>query len=319
MSDPKISNIKVEDISPKIKDPEINKLLPKTLRPQSFQCEIANVDFAMANALRRVIVSEMPARALKCEHANIKTNNDFILNDMLANRIRLIPIDQKTPLGEKFSLDIINNTEHLLEVKSGDMKGARGKLPFNETFTLTTLEPTKFLRIDKITVVEGYGYMPGEAGHILAFNVACVALDQTPINLLDPKAPRGISCSMANPKRHSLTFNTNGTMPPKKILSMACDILQQRLRNVIDLIPTIFPSEDTYNLVIAGETDTIGNLLMKTIHELYADITAVTYTIDHMSHRMILKIRSDEEVSVIITEAVKYNIKIIDVLKKQIM
>lgn len=289
-----VSNIAIKDLTPKVDDPAIIQLLPKTLFPKQLSFELSGVNNAIANGLRRAIASEILVSALWFEYDDYECTNPFCINTMIRNRIQCMPIDQSTPLDAVFELDYQNKTDNVIDVKSGSIRAVGGgKLPFNETFTLFTLEPGKSIKIKRITIRQDYEY--NFAGYCLGFNAVCLPLDQTPINAFEPAAG-GISSSVANPTKYRIQFNTNGGMDTRRIVLAACDSIITRVQNVQNILYMISAEDNIYLLTIVGESDTLGNLFMRHINDLYPNIHSVTYTNDPVIRSLELKIICDEDI-----------------------
>lgn len=319
MSKIQVKNIQTVDISPKIKNPKYAELVPKTLFPKHFSFEVIGGNNAVCNGIRRTISSECMVRTMSFEFDSFDCNNPFTLNDMILTRLMLIPIDQTTPLDAVFEIDIINKTKNILDVKASDIKivnpGTPGlkKLPFNELFTLMTLEPNKYIKIKSITIKNGFGY--NHAAYSFACNTACVVLDEIPINNIDPET-KGISSSVSDPHHHKISFNTNGTLPPQTIVFEACDNLSLRLEYIIKLLPNIISSGDIYVLTINGESDTIGCILMKTITVLYPQIIAVNYSTGDVLRSLTMRVRTDEDINEVFTHCIRHVVRQITDIKK---
>lgn len=141
---------------------KIKKLLP-SIEQEEISFYLKNANCAVANGLRRIIIGEIKTKILTCEISNIITNEDFVILHELIDMINYIPIKQDIPLDVEFSLNFINNDKNsnFTVVHSSDIKQISGKTikdPFAETFRLAQLRPGKFLTIDKIKIVENYGY-----------------------------------------------------------------------------------------------------------------------------------------------------------------
>jgi DNA-directed RNA polymerase subunit L len=320
----KVTNINIEDLTPVIEDTSLMHLIPKNLFSKRISFHIENVSNAVANGIRRTVMNELLIKAMWFELDDFHTTDSFILNTMIQTRLALIPIDQKTPLQTIFDLLVINDgTEEIdvfadkIHVRSGHLH--RKDLPFNETNPICTLKQGKELKISKIILKEDYGY--NFAGHSVAQNAVSLSLDQKPLNQYLPKdhPDRGISSSISDPRKWKIQFTTTGAMEPNDIVAAACENIIKRIQNFQNLIPNILSNGDTYVLIVDGESDTIGNLLMKTCVELYPNIKACTYNPDSIKRSFTLKIRCDEDVNSVLLSCSKYIIDIYSSIKKAFM
>lgn len=313
-----VSNIVIKDISPKV-DPALDKYLPKTLFPKRIEFELSNVSNAVSNAIRRTVECELLVIAMFAEYADVTCDDIFIIPEMILRRLRMIPINQKTPIDAVFELEAVNLTPDVRDVKSGEITITRGnlkKLPFNETFTLFTLNPGKSIKITNIGIHSAYGFVAGDGMHVLAVNAASVALDQTPINTYEPNGGGGIPSRISNPREWKVSFNTNGSMPPKSIVVAACDSITARVQSVQDLLYSIENNGDEYVLTIHGESHTIGNLFMRTIHDMFPDIRAVTYSSSNITRTCTLRIRCDEDINTIYNTTIRHLVRLFADIKK---
>lgn len=181
------------------------------------------------------------------------------------------------------------------------------------------MEPGKTIKIN-IRVGQEFNYNRGFGALSLAHHCVSLALDVTPINTFEIKngAPVGISSSVANPTNYKIGFNTNGTMTPQNIVKVVCDNIIERVKAVEGLLYAIEENNDEHILVIDGETDTIGNLFMRTISDIYPDITAVTYSTSNVGRSITIKIRCDEDISTIYDGAIRHITGVFEQIKKQI-
>lgn len=141
----------------------ISALLPTKLN-QRVRFILANSDTSIANAIRRVGISELKVRAFNFDISEIRTNDKEIVLADLHDRIGLIPIDQDIPLDAVFSLSLIHDTieqelligysRNLVQIAGKPIKGQ----VFSNTHRLVSLHPGTFLEIPHIHVVEGYCY-----------------------------------------------------------------------------------------------------------------------------------------------------------------
>jgi DNA-directed RNA polymerase subunit L len=331
MSKIQVKNIQTVDLSPKVKNPELAKTILGSYQPKKFSFEVLGGNNALCNGIRRTVVSECLVKVLSFDFGDFETDNAFCLNDNILERIMRIPIDQDTPLDATFELDIINKqSKNIIDVKAGDIKitfaGKQNplkKLPFNETATLFTLEPNKYTRIKNIKIKTGFGY--DRAWFTFAFNAASVPLDIKPINhheasidydKLNYTDETGYSSSVSDPHHHRISFKTNGTCPPERIVHTACENLIARLEYIVMLFPKIISADNIYYLTIVGESHTIGYLLTKTIYDLYPKIGAVTCSSDQIIRSVTIKVKTSDDITEVFKKAIEHAIKQLTEIKK---
>lgn len=310
-----VKNIKIKNLSPNITDDKLKKMVPKTLIPKRMEFELHNINIGIANGIRRTLPSELLVKCMDFNFDKYSTNDVFMLNDFIKERIHNIPINQNVSYDSVFSLNVTNRTNKLMHVKSSEilLDGQKNKkLPFNGEFTLAILHPHKFLKITNIFIEEDYGY--NGAWWSMACNSTCLPLDQTPIDLYTGE---GISSSVSDPRKHKILFTSNGVLPMREIMIECCENIKERLTYVSSILDTLSFTLDEYILNVQGETDTIGNMLVKTISDLYPDITAVTYSTSPTSRDMKLKIRTNDNAEVIISDTIKFIIRIFDRIQIQ--
>lgn len=323
---PKVTNIVSKDISPVV--PGFEKYLLTTLFPEHFSFELHNANNAISNGLRRMLCGELPALALWFESEDFSTDNPFSVIGMIRNRLRLIPISQAISTDAIFSLDVANDTATVKYFHTNDLRqisGAKLSGGFCNNQPLFTLEPGKFLRINRITVRRDYGY--NFAGHSLVCNAVSLALDQAPpleyrdeiignISLsevesgavadikfeeeVEAKAER-VPSRLARPTKWRIAFNTNGQMPAKSMVVAACDELIEYMQTVNKYVPTIEREGALYVLVIPGHSYTTANLLTRTITDLLP--ATATHSVDDMSRVLRVRVLTDDNVSDIIQRA----------------
>lgn len=309
----------VKDLIPDVPAYARNLMPKSALVQQEFSFELHGANIAIANGLRRVIESGVLVKSLFAAQEDIESNDPFVIPEYIAQRIRLIPCRQNVPLSAIFAVDLINNTADIMEVLAGNILGENNeaksaKTPyFDDTITLTDLNPNKFLKIKKITVMQGRGYDYG--GFTVAHGCVCLPLDK---NL-----PEKMSSSVSDVRDHLIRFQTNGTEKPEVIVKNACEEMIERLKTIDSKLATHLHTQGTANskihrLVIEGEDDTTGNILMKTILDIEPDISACVYTVNSIDKNMQLEIRHLEPKH-LISRAIYESVQILNAISKQIM
>lgn len=119
-----------------------------------------NTDLSIANALRRIIISEVPTMCI--EFVNVKVNTSCMNDEYLAHRLGMIPlvssnVDQfnypietytdnntlTSPIcSVKFSLRVKNDTSETMEVTSLDLK--QEEIETEDQRSVRPIEPTSF-------------------------------------------------------------------------------------------------------------------------------------------------------------------------------
>lgn len=85
--------------------------------------EMTGIDVSFANALRRILISEVPTMAI--ETVFMWDNTSIIHDEVLAHRMGLIPIDVDARYFEEYDEDVAHEDETQGATQSGDMTGAQ--------------------------------------------------------------------------------------------------------------------------------------------------------------------------------------------------
>lgn len=162
----KVTNIEnkaiVYDLSkwPKF-DAKLRALLP-TRKREIISFVLRNTDTPTANGLRRTLIEELPVKILHLGVGDIETDEEYLIRDELIDRIHSIPIDQSVSADAIFSIDIVNTdvTKRIGHIYSGDISGDNKVKDFSDKrFRIAELHPGKFLQVNNIRILQGYGYM----------------------------------------------------------------------------------------------------------------------------------------------------------------
>lgn len=344
----KITNIRDTE-SWKKNGEKYRRFMPQNLKPQNVQFELHGFNVAVANGLRRALLEETLIKGMNFELGDFNCSYKYMISDVVHGRIRNIPLRQSTPIDVKFELNITNDTEtrikqvhdmykrverdygkltkeeqeqkkidlaaaenpDIMYVLVGDLVQTAGKklnkLPFNETFELGFLEPGTSMVISTIVISEGYGY--DHAGFAMVSKAAATPMDQEPFNSYTGK---GISCSVSDPRIHLIKFQTNGIMDPYKMVVHACNNIEERVGFVREIIPEFKLVNDIHTLDIKDESDTLANLIVKTMADT-ENVELVTYKPDDFMHGIILRIKTSADVSKIMERVLG---TIVDDIKK---
>lgn len=297
-TDIRISHLERKSLAPKV-PAEFQHLLPTVFSPESFSLELHGINVAVGNALRRIIMGGIPVFCLDFDMGTLRTNDEFVLEDLLRTRINLIPISQRIDPGLTFSISASNPTESILSIKSIsiDIKGGKGgkkeKL-FNETFDIVDIAPSRSLTIPEIRPIRGYGNE--NARHVCAFRAALIPLDQIPF---DQFTGTGVPSALSDPRSHRLSFCTNGNVDPKWVLETACSEILGIVERARKYIPSVQTQDGLSSVAFEGFDDTLGNLLLKTAYDVYTS-GDFRYGIDELGGRVMFDLRTDEDPAIIL-------------------
>jgi len=274
---PKIISTEFKSLRPRV-DKKYAALVPKVATPIHARVHIKGIRAAEANAVRRVILNELPVTILHAEYEDIETDDAYPIGEMLQSAINRIPIKQTAREGSKYTLEVKNDSADPLYVTAADFKGPDAATLFNGEFIILSLNPGCFIRIaTKAIRVKGYKGASEQVGV-----VACQgAIVPRGVNMydryipLDPNEPDSIKADAARGERSStsdvqeyeLAFKTLGTAHPRDILVAAAENIIARVE-MLSLVQIAREGVD-YALTLDDESMTLGTLVMR--HALDVD------------------------------------------------
>lgn len=258
------------ELRPKIPQ-DLERLMPNLFHPREVKLRITGINNAEGNAIRRTLMNELPVQVMTFDYADMETNDDFIIFEMIQQRFKLVPVAATASPDARFSLEITNNSGSEIYVYSRDIRGA--KLPFNGTFPLIALKARKYIKIKNIRLQSDYAY--NNAAHCAAYN--CVL---RPTELPEGNLTREQSSAIANYKDWYLEFRTSGAQPTRDLLCAAIDNIIDRTAAALVAVNNINFDGENYYVTLDGESATMGNLFMRAILTLSPDIDFVTFKLD---------------------------------------
>ncbi len=237
------------------------------------------------------MAQELLVSHLTFDETTFLCNDVFLLPDMIKKRFNLLPILQDISLDALFELVVDNRTPLPMTVYTTDMRIIKNakKIPCNK-FPLFELASGCSIKLKSIRVEQKFGYEYGFGG-LVAFQCASVPVDVRPIEQRDVadhyheykasiaealksptgdalmKLKHGIPSAISDPKVYRLSFYTNGNISPEEVLAKTCASLTERLEYIKNITP--ITEQGIYKLVVKGESDTIGNIILKTGLMLY--------------------------------------------------
>lgn len=206
---------------------------------------------AFANAIRRILASEMPVWSLNIDQETFESDDEYIRFDDLAIKICSMPIEQ-TYLNKltdkininnqqehannivKFKINAKNKTPEPLNVYSKDIEvsdSSRGTNISDFAFDgiqLQNLASGRYIKI-KLKLEKGYGYNHGAKFAAVPMPHYHPA-DHSPIEIKHKSKPTGISSTEINPKEFFISYTTyTDYKNPLDIIILCIDELIRRV------------------------------------------------------------------------------------------
>jgi DNA-directed RNA polymerase subunit L len=249
---------------------------------------------AQANALRRTLACELPVISLTCDYMDIVCDDLHVIGEMVQKRIMMIPINQRMPVPA-LSLTAHNTTMQPMDVKAVFVdKNGKTYNGNNHTITLLTLQPGRKIKISNIHTTTGYGYNEGCGMQTLTYQCTSICTDVEPLNTFEGT---GVSTHEAAPREWDIGFGTNGTLPGKECVKLACAELCKRLDRVLTLMSRVRSDENRYTLDIPNESDTIGNLIVAAAVEMFPSLQSAVYSVPTTERICTLRIAYDDDIN----------------------
>jgi len=266
---------------------------------------ITNIDLGIVNAIRRIIMSEIPVVGFygedKDEEPTIEIiiNNSPLHNEFMIHRIGLIPLHISEEITEnyedndyEFELNIENKSSDTINVTTGNITGkykdknlTKAELdkifPTNKTtnskILITRLRGGEHIHF-KAKAIKRTGKLNASFSPVSLSNFYYVQ-NKTEAdkkdNILDKER-----CYLKNEYGDPSTLNfqiesVNG-FTYKYLFQKALDIINEKLQNLIIKLSAkeieiikVQNCDNSYEFKIMNEDDTLGNLIQSLIHNRY--------------------------------------------------
>ena len=349
----KVNNFNIEYENTKFKDLiRDNKHLLPNLNKKSISFDIIDTNEAFANAIRRVYNDELLVKCLDMNVHNLVTNDKYILTDNIKERINLISLIQSIPNETKFSLNIVNNTNDIINIYTKDItnKNKNDKNNyFNTNMQICSLKPNRFINISDIYINKDYGYNNAiyslgswkykaintdfnisslnnnvKDFHLELINNCNIEIKDIIINIYENLYLRlkTIQSSIKDYVIHGINTNSEEV---NKIMNASNElyIINNKLikdSNILDIDGSI-PEEisNIYEIHINNEYHTIGNLITKYVFLQEPSIELINYKLIHpLTHKIVINIKHSQYKK-IISDAIDQIIKDLVTFKTSII
>ncbi len=220
------------------------------------QFVLSDASTALANALRRIMISEVPTLAV--DHCNIQDNTSVLFDEILSHRVGLIPLE--FPAGKlKADQEVVLALEKTgpCIVYAKDFKISHKDVkPVHPDAVVVELLPEQAVKLDAVARIGlgkehakwqaanvGYQHYPqvevnnatkakkyiSENGIVSLSTKSGVAVeDPTQVDVIGLEDPEGSFKVTGNPKKFVFTVETISGLEPKEIILQAVSILGEK-------------------------------------------------------------------------------------------
>jgi len=249
-----------------------------------------DIDISILNGVRRVLLMDIPILGFIGNGidttVNIIENTTVLNNEIIANRIALIPLDISEEYNDNYML-----SEHKLEIEL-NVNCIENINIITTQDLIVTIDERKvpnFFKKPYITITK---LRKNESLHLKAEAIKETGRKNASFNIVsgatvynNPKEPFTNTKSIIEQERdynegeYVLEFEIiNNTISHKYMLLKAIDILINKLTVLIDksTIEQFKNNEETYDFSIPDENDTVGNIIQSYIFDNYVISTKKT-------------------------------------------
>lgn len=316
-----------------VSESKLLSVLPKG-ESHTVRFTLDNANSQLANAIRRVLMDEIPTYCLSFnEYTDIKTDDYYIHGqcDQLCVQINALRIDQDINEDEfskwKIYLKKHNNTDDLMDITSGDIQIMAGNKQITDLFypgyILSRLRNKCSLKIENIKIEKGLGLTNSNKFKYLA-NVYYEIMEEP---LLETKDGfEGKSSLESDCKKFTIGYTTfKNIKDPCTPMFKCCDELKHRLDSILydwenDINDKIhIRQEDSIYLIeIEGEKLTIGNLIGYYIYLEMPSIEYITSGIVHIEKNIAIIKIGNKNYKKLFSNAIKQALTDISIIRKDI-
>lgn len=291
-------------------DPDIiiERLEPRNENELRVQLKGISVDNSVVNALRRIIMMDIPIYAFHRSNIFIDVERCKYMynNDLIYNQIETLPIFDVPNYFDLEDPDTFMPTEVMKRI-FGQFK----KSNYEETEDIKSDSKKKLLKIDlSVNIKNNTNDFRYVTSHDLVLKIggqisesykirdpiAIIVLKPGEEFSLKAEANLGISKMHAmyeattnaiheelSPTKFILWYETLEQLDKELIFSKACVILSKKLNNLREFILTNYDERDSDEIVeieLYGEDDTLGNLIATTLQKCFF-VTKAAYAKPH--------------------------------------
>jgi len=266
---------------------------------------ISNIDLAIINSIRRIILTEIPIVGFYGEDKEEKPTIDIIINnsplhnEFMIHRIGLIPLHISQEITEtyedndyEFEINIENKSNDTINITTGNFTGTYKKKELSTNELLKIFPPNKNSN-SKILITR---LRNGEHLHFKAKAIKRTAklnASFSPVslsnfffiqdkeeadkkdNVLD-KERSYFKNEFGDPSQINFQIESVNALSYKYLFKKALDIINEKLENLINKLESkeieinkVQNCDNSFEFKIMNEDDTLGNLIQSILHNRY--------------------------------------------------
>lgn len=280
-----------------------------------------NLNIGYVNALRRIIISEIPANAIDPQNITFYKNTSMLHDDILSNRLSLVPIFNDPALVDSVvELNMTNNDNDIKQITMNNFTVSSGGKSITDIFPHTNILFAKLKFSQQIHLSAKIGRNIARRNNAAYCNV-CTAVvsfvrdnnkitaaikdkglkQQDEINnfMLSQADRYYMTNEDGTPSAFIFSIETNHSISPGSVFAVSLEVLIAKLETINSSLVqknadkiAVKKSETTmeaFDFEIKMEDDTLGNLLNYYLNK-NNDVYYAGYLIPHPSYdRLIVR------------------------------
>jgi hypothetical protein len=291
---------------------DTSKFKPRFFLPMTTRGKIMNMHTWLVNPIRRTAIDELETRALEVINCNIH-NPSYIIAEFIAERISMLPIDQSTPVGKEYIINVTNNTGSVLEISTDYILEKKSKQDAKQSAvaashepatvranncTLFTLEHKNTIRVD-MAVMSNIGAKNAAYIGCSAFTLRHTAHQLNPLSDSDLIKDWGFM------------IETTGTRHPLEVIRLSIvsliarhKTIRESLNSNIKQIRSTPDNEISTQIILSNiltifdETTSIADAIFGEFTLLYSERPVITYNITTVPRRAVMRVEHDSTADV---------------------
>lgn len=257
----------------------------KTINGYRLSAELKNVPVAFVNALRRILLSEIPTVVVR--NVEILENNTDMTHEMLKHRVEMLPVNVSASelavvRDTRIELRFLEDKEKEREITSDDfvVTGPRKEVFLHDRDLDTpmfflTLKPNQSLHIKATLGVETYGTSQvcvSTFGNHVTPEQYAIDLDLWVQKGGDPREFKNHHYQRSysrdengRPNWFDFTVESIGVSSATELVKTACEVLRTKILDFSKL-PVLNEQPGWYRIEMEGETFTIGQMIQEILY-----------------------------------------------------